>query len=102
MSPLVSCLLGLKLVALSGSKCDLRNMPKKATRHIAQNDASKLEVKSREACNRVNIEIVIGCFWLGGEPFARLMPVSRDCNGQLFNNGLGRPNSLCKIPIMLR
>lgn len=77
-------------------------MPKKATRQIAQKLESKLDVKSRVECIRVSKAGVIGSFWDGGVPATLLMPVSRDLSAQLLSRGLGKPNSLCNTPMMLR
>ena len=41
----------------------------------------------------------------GGHTFDQLNPrqsVKRDCKGELSKRGLGRLNSLCRIPIILR
>ena len=61
---------------------------------MAQKEESKLLVKLRVACSRKRMEGVMGNFWFGGVPIARLMPVSNDLSGQLLSRGLGNPNSL--------
>ena len=69
---------------------------------MAQKEESKLLVKLRVACRRKSREGVIGNLGCGGVPMARLIPVSNDFNGQLSSRGLGNPNSLCKMPMILR
>ena len=51
---------------------------------------------------RKSREGVMGNFWFGDVPMARLIPVSNDFSGQLSSRGLGKPNSLCKMPMILR
>ena len=67
-----------------------------------ENKASALLPRSSRSWSCKSIARVIGCFWFFVNPLDRLMPIIWDLSGQLLSSGLGRPSSLCGIPMIFK
>ena len=101
-SDLTNCFLGSEDFSVLARRCDFLNIPKKATRHMAQNKAFTLLDKFRYSgmCN--SMLTVMGSFCLTKFPLTCLIPVSREERCQFSFRGLGRQNSLCIMPMIFR
>ena len=101
-SDLTNCFLGSKDFSVLARRCDFLNIPKKATRHMAQNEAFTLLDKFRYSWMCNSMLTVMGSFCLIKFPLTRLIPVSREERCQFSFRGLGRQNSLCIMPMIFR
>ena len=91
---LQKCLQAVYLPLETGKRCDFRNKPKKAVRHIAQNEACKDMFKLSLDLTLTNIEGETGNLGTGRHPRSRLTPVRVEETNQLPAIGFGRPSSL--------
>ena len=74
-----SLILGkLQCEELLGNKLPFLSMPKKATRHAAQNVQSKESCKLSTSKNLCKMSTVTGNFLLTSAPLMRLMPTIKD------------------------
>ena len=67
-SALVNCLRRSNDEVNTGNKWDLQNIPQKATKQIAQNEASALLPRSSRSWSCKSIANEIGCFWFFVNP----------------------------------
>ena len=75
------------------------------TKHNSPEGGIKTRVHFEVQVNMTQNARGNGLFWARGHTFDPLNPrqsVKRDCKGELSRRGLGRLNSLCRIPRIFR
>ena len=97
-----SLILGkLQCEAFLGNKLPFLSIPKKATRHAAQNVQSKESCQLSTSKNLCKMSTEIGSLLLTSAPLMRLMPLIKDLTQysilSLPHKGLSKPHSKCTI-----